>query len=101
MLDKLGNANEGPALPSNVCWPVCGVDELHADKSPLLQAEFGCDEFGLRGEGSCCALAAVKDVATEKTVSTRKHLPMLLPMFLSSSCNIPVPLLHTDEWHRD
>ena len=93
-----GNANEEPVLPSNVCWPVCDATGLHADKSPLLQAEFvtepGCDELGFRGEGSCCALAAVKDVATEKTVNIRKHLPIFLPMFFClSGCDISAPRL--------
>ena len=93
----LGNGEEEPMLPSTVCWPCCGDVAPHADKSPLLQAEFvtepGCDEVGFRG-GSCCALAAVKDMATEKTVSTRKHVLMLLLMFLSSSLNPSSLLFH-------
>jgi hypothetical protein len=80
----LGNPNEEPALPSNVGWPVCGAIEPQADRSPLLQAEPvpvpDWDEVGFRGD-SCCGFAAVKDVATEKTVSTRKHLLMFLHMF--------------------
>ena len=95
---KLGKAPDVlPVPPTPVpLLDVEGVKDSHADISPFSQfevVESCCCELplGLWGDDCACALGVVKNRATEKTINTRKHLLMLVLMFVVFRLKIRVP----------
>ena len=84
----MGEPHDEPLTPP---WPVAlveveGVKAWHADASPFSQfdaVESCCwDPLEPWGDDCVCARAAIRDRATGKTIKTRKHLLMLVLMFV-------------------
>jgi hypothetical protein len=63
-----------------------GVTDWQADKSPFAQfcADVSCCVLlpEVPSDVGVCALAAVRDRATRKTINIRKHLLMLVLIFV-------------------